>query len=311
MKAASIDFDLRATTARRVARELNRFDQAQMLLDTIQAGFNDPEQPEVRGQVGLELLRAGKPDPAKAVAEALKSQLSGGAGTANPPPSSVQALWLAIDPPIKSPELVAAPSGGEVSEASRLAYVALAMVQRKPEEALRVDRLPGKAEGKLKALALAAEWADQPGPFADAAADVVTGELRRNESDRSLPSGQVLIRLARAAVRGGQPDKVEVLLKPITDDGLREWAKAEVYRETLLANPGQDGKDEDAAVPDDAKKYRLGHAWARLHLARHNARRSNDRALAQKYRIAWPTNTIAPFGQAGVALGIQDAEQGK
>src|SRR5207249_313089 len=106
-----VDFELRAATTRRIARELVKHDQVQMLLDTLQEGFTGPEQPEVRGQIGLELLRTGKADKAREVAEALKAG-SGTLQAANPPPSSVQALWLALDPPVTGVRAIAPrPSG--------------------------------------------------------------------------------------------------------------------------------------------------------------------------------------------------------
>jgi hypothetical protein len=306
-----VDFDYRAATARRLARELVRHDQVQMLLDTLPAGFIDAEQHEVRGQIGLELLRAGHAAKAREVAESLKVVLTNKQvlEAASPTPASAQALWLALDPPVEgTPTIAAAPSGGEVSDASRLAYTALYMVQKKPDEALRLARQPGRGEGRVKALALAAEWAEQPRPFAEAAAEIVEAEWKKDETVRSLPSGQAMIRLARSAVRGGIPEKADVFIQPILDEGLREWAKAEVLREKLRANPSHEGQDEQAAVPDTVKKYRLGHAWGRLHLARHNASRTGDRSLAATYAAAWPP-IFAPFGQAGVALGVLDAER--
>ena len=37
--------------------------------------------------------------------------------------------------------------------------------------------------------------------------------------------------------------------------------------------------------------------------------RTGDRGLAATYAKNWPAGLIAPFGQAGVALGVQDAEK--
>src|SRR5262249_29878812 len=155
-------------------------------------------------------------------------------------------------------------------------------------------------------LALAAEWANNPGEFVDTAESVVTAELKKPEADRKFPSSQVLSRLGVAAARAGKPEKVQTFIKPMVDEGLREWTKAEALRVQLEANPGQEANEEQAELPQEPKKYHVGHAWARLQIARHNAMRTGDRGLAHKYEIAWPTNTIAPFGQAGVVLGLQD-----
>ena len=136
----SAEFDLRAATARRVARELIRHDQIQVLLDTLH-GFNDTEHPEIRGQIGLELLRAGNAAKAREVGESLKaSQRDWGAASA----PSAQALWLALEPPITGfREVAGKPGPGEVGDASRLSYTALAIVQKKPAEALEMATKPG------------------------------------------------------------------------------------------------------------------------------------------------------------------------
>jgi len=308
------DFDLRAAVARRVARELIKKDEVQMLLDTLQAAFTEAEQPEVRGEIGLELVRAGQKDKAKEVAEGLKTTLSNKAAldAASPKPSAAQALWLAVDPPITSLTIAPAPppGKGEISEEAGLAYTALRMIQNKPDEAKEIALRVAKPDGKLKALALAAEWADQPGPFVEVAADIATAEDKKPRDVGVLPPGQVLARLAQAAGRAGMPEKSVALIKPMADEGLREWTRAEVLRQQLQANRGLEVKEDvDAPLPADPKKYRIGHAWARFQIARHNGLKAGDRALAQKYTAEWPANTIAPFGQAGVALGVQDAEQ--
>lgn len=308
---APVDFDVRAATVRRVARELIKKNQVQMLLDTLQAGFSETEQPEVRGEIGLELVRAGQKDKAREVADGLKTTLTNKSAldAASPKPTAAQALWLAVDPPITSPTVAPPPGNAEVSDESRLAYTALKMVQNKPDEAKEIAVKPGKPDGQLRALALAVEWAEQPGPFVDAAAGIVAAELKKGEAG-VLPPGQVLSRLAQAAGRAGQPDKAPAFIKPMVDEGLREWTKAEVLRNVLQADRGlQVTEDADAPLPADPKKYRLGHAWARLHIARHNAQKGGDRELAQKYQASWPVNTISPFGQAGVALGVLDAAE--
>ena len=61
-------------------------------------------------------------------------------------------------------------------------------------------------------------------------------------------------------------------------------------------------------LPPDPKKFRAGHAWERLWLARHNTALSGNRDAEAKAASEWPL-PLSLFGKAGVALGLQD--QGK
>ena len=300
---ANVEYEFRIAALREVARALAKVGQTQMLLDTLQSGFYDTEQADAKAQVGLELLRAGQADAARKVAEELK-----GSAPTNAPPSA-SALWQALEPPMTGVPTVSAPSGnGEIPDATRWVFTALRMLQKNADEAKAIAARPGKCDSRMRALALAAEWSDQPGPFVDAAGEALAEELKKGEP--SLPPPPVLVRLAQAAGRAGLAERAAKFAEALKDEPLRVWAKAEALRAHLQANPGIEAKgDEDAPLPTDAKKYRLGHAVARLIVARHNAQRTGERSLARKYFHDWPTNTIAPFGQAGVALGLLDAEK--
>jgi hypothetical protein len=146
---------------------------------------------------------------------------------------------------------------------------------------------------------------DSPGPFIEDALKVVAEEQKKQ--DAKMPAGPVLIRLATDAGRANMADAATKLAEATLDDGLREWAKAEATRARLALDRGREATDADAPLPEDVKKYRVGHAVARLHVARHNAVRTGDRGLAATYAKNWPAGLIAPFGQAGVALGVQDS----
>lgn len=305
---APAEYEARALAARRVARQLVKPGQVQMLVDTLHAGFAENEIPEIRGQLGLILLQSGDQEGARQLAEDTKTLLTAmEAGSASPSPASLQALWLALEPPISSPTITSAPGPGEPSEVSRLAFSLLKAVQKQPDEAMQIAGRPGKGDARLKALAYAAEFTENQAPLVDKAAELLAAEQQKKDSAQ-LPSGIVLARLAMMAASAGQPDKAEQFTKVILDEGLREWTRAEVLHGQLERDRAREAKEEDAPLPDDLKKYRIGHAWARFQIARHNAARTQDRALAQKYSQSWPGNVIPSFGHAGVALGIQDAE---
>ena len=158
----------------------------------------------------------------------------------------------------------------------------------------------GTAGGRLRALALCADWTPDPTAALDAAVGVVNVESKRKDP---LPQ-YVILRLAVLAAAAGKTDHAKTLTDALTDDGLKAWAKGDGVRQRLAAKPE---KADEAAVelPDDVKKYRVGHVWGRLAVARNNAALSKDRGVAKEF-AAWPKGTIHPFALAGVALGLQD-----
>ncbi len=299
------DFDVRAALVRRLTRELLARDQIEVVRSTLPALFAEPELYEAEAQVGLECIRAKKTDLATEIGEKLKKSLAAPAAPPSPVPASLQALWNLLE--IKGPALVPPPSGGEVSEASRWAYTATHLLKKNESELLSVLNKAGKTDAKLKALALAAEWSEPPGQFIDLAGRVLKDEIARKDPNANLPGG-ALLRLAQLAARAGAADKADEFAKAILDDHLKAFAKAEVLRNRLAFDRGQQAKDEDAPLPEDLdpKKLKLGPAWSRMALARHNAARTRDRNLGAAYGKTWPRAVIAPFGQVGAALGLQD-----
>jgi hypothetical protein len=288
-----VEFEVKAWAARRVARELLRLKQPELAETFAQGGFTDAERFEADAQIGVECLRAGDATTARRIADRLAAALVN-PSAANPPAASAQALFLALDPPITKPTVAPPPGGEALTDATRLAYTVLNVLKKTPDEALKIANAPGEAAGRLRALALAAEWADAPGPFLDTAAKLV--------GSGQVPAA-VGVRLAALAGRAGSEETAEAFVKAITDEPARAWAKAEVLRGRLAAGAAV---PEDAAgdMPDDPKKMRAGQALARLAVARSTAAKTGDAALAKKYG-GWP-RPFAVFGQAGVALGLLD-----
>jgi hypothetical protein len=302
------DFDTRTALARRLARELVARDQVDVIRSNLPALFAEPEQYEAEAQIGLECLRGRKTDLAKEIGEKLKKALAAPNPPPEPVPASAVALWVLLE--IKGgPAIVPAPGAGEPSPASRWAYTAIHSIRKNETELMALLARAGKADARVKAFALAAEWTEPPGQVVDAAERAVRDEVSRRDPNTSL-SGSSLLRLAQISARAGAADKAETFVKAILDDHLKAFAKAEVLRNRLAFDRGQQAKDEDAPIPDDLdpKKLKLGPAWGRLALARHNAARTRDKNLGASYGKNWPRAVIAPFGQAGALLGLQDNE---
>ncbi len=303
------DFDTRAALTRRLTRELLARDQVEVIRSALPALFAESELYEAEAQLGLECLRAKQNDLAKEIGEKLKAQLAAPNPPPAPTPASAHALWTILE--IKGvPAVVPAPGASEPSESTRWAYTAIHLIRKNETELTALLNRPGKTDPRLKALALAAEWSDPPGQFIEMAERAVRDEAARRDPNSSL-SGSALLRLARYAARSGAAEKADEFVKSILDEHLKAFAKAEVLRNRLASDRGQAAKDEDAPIPEDLdpKKLKLGPAWGRLALARHNAARTRDRNLGATYGKTWPRAVIAPFGQVGVLLGLQDNEK--
>lgn len=295
------DLEFRAAAVRRLTRELCQAKQADVITGIFSQGFFEGELAEISGEVGLELLRAGEKEHARTIAEQVKSLVR---PPAAPPPSAF-ALWKSVEPPISGPTLPNPGEKGEVSnEASLLAYTTLALIQGKPEDAVKLAARGGKAESKLRAYALVGEWSANPAEAIKGAGEVVKQSAGKKEIG-PLPAGP-LVRLIQAAARSGQPDQIDALAAGIPDESLRIWAKADAFRIRAAASPDAKPLEESqlTELPSDPKNLRLGHAWGRLALARNNAKATGSNDFQQYEK--WGKSTVAPFAKVGVALGLQD-----
>ncbi|MFO0849000.1 MAG: hypothetical protein U0871_10675 [Gemmataceae bacterium] len=287
----------RQLAARRLARALAAAGQAELLANALKPAFSDAELPEALALAGLEVVAASGVEAAKPVTAAVRERV-GFAGTGATP--AVQALCQADDPEDKTVPFAKPPSGpGPVSDAPRLAFAMLYAAQKKPAEAVELARqgpTPDNRGTRATALAAVAELSDDPAPAVQAAADIVSNEAK--PKDVGVPE-LVLIRLARQAARAKQPDKADLFAKAIEKPDARAWARLEAVR-------AAQSTDEAAAdVPADPKDYKVGHALARLAVARQAARDTGDTSVSLRYD-GWGRGTLRPFGFAGLALGLQD-----
>lgn len=302
---ATSSADVRFHTVRRLARELAKAGQPDVLSESLIAQVMPQEHAEAVAQAVVETLKiTGDQTRAKAEADRMASQLTKGAA----PPPSVPALFQAVG--VKAPDEVkfpGPPGGPDLPDATRQTYVTQYLLQGDADKALALARKPGGTPpGQLAVLALAAEWAENPSPVVEAAlAALPTGEERKKVSIPDL----TLLRLAAQAGRANQPDKVEAFAKSISSDAYKAWARAEAFKLQLASSGERPGEEAQAEVPTVPKDARVGHAWGRLALARHNARvTGNDPDASVRYD-GWGAGTFRPFGLAGLALGLQDRNQ--
>lgn len=267
-------FEVRLMTARRLARELAKKGQPTIMPGLISQAFIDEEQAEADAWVAVETARG-----------------SGG---------DLDAAAKALIAGLKAPTTV--PTGPDISINTRVAHTAQFLLQNNAAEALALARRGSDADGRSKALALLAEWGDDASA-AEAVRDAAT-MVAGLTPKQTRPSDYTLVRLAQAAGRTSQLDQAEVFAKAINKDDYRAWAKAEALRAALATEGAKVADEKRAELPDNPREYRVGHAWGRMALARHNAKATGtDDGLRDFQR--WGAS-FKPFGQAGMVLGLQD-----
>ncbi len=297
----SAELDLRMSLARQLTRQLTKRGQAGMAADFIPlALFTEAERDEARGLVALELYRADKnSEIARKTAEELKTRYSG----AKPAlaPASVQTLFaiLSVD---KAPPMTPLPPGnGDLnSDLIRMAHVGKLLLDSQPDEALKLATRPGKPEHQLKALVLCAEWTGEPGPALEAAQTLLAALKGKKE-----PPPYLVLRLVQIAATTGKFEQANTLADTLTDESLKAWAKGDAVRLRIASLPKEKANEAWAEAPDNLKLQKAGQAWARLWVARQNAKLSHNRDAEKKATALW-SQGIHPFALAGIALGLQD-----
>jgi hypothetical protein len=294
------DLDFRTHLARRLTRELVKHGQPALAVELIPlALFNQAELPEAKAVVALEVHRAER---GSSVARTVADDLKGRSAEALRSAPSAQILFSALKTE-KAPAPFSPPGPGAVTDPVRYAYTGILVLEDKPKEALELaSRQTSLPDQQLRALTLYADLAVDAGP----ALDVASGVLAANKDRKDAKvSPYFALRLAQIAATVGRHEQAKQFALSIPDESLKAWAQGEVVRIRLAAAPKDKGDEGWVELPDDPKKFRAGHAWARLWLARQSARISGDRAAAVKEVSAWPS-PLVPFGKAGVALGLQD-----
>jgi hypothetical protein len=299
---AGADFDTKATVVRRLARDLAKKGQADLVASLASFCFSDSEQPEAKAVAALEVYRADRgSDMPKKTAEELKAILAGGAVGRVPSPASAQTLWEVVGTE-KAPKLFPPPSASVV-ETSRYAFVGVHILKDESAKALDLCRQQGGTlNGQLRALALYAEWAPDPAPAFDSAISAISLSAK---AKKEAPPATVVLRLVQLAASANRPDQAKSLSDAIPDEGVKAWAKGSAIQ--FAATPENKNKIEDAAfeVPDDPKRLRAGHFQGKLWQSRQNAR-SMSASDATKAVNLWPRAVLKPFGLAGIALAQQD-----
>ncbi len=297
------DPEFRNHLVRRLAREMIHRGQAALALELLpRALFAQPEQPEARAVVALEIYRADRNSQLPR-AEAEKLAKLGSELSKGTPPASVYTLFLVLEMD-KTPPIPNAPVGGTLADSTRYTYTGSYLLKDRADESLKLAQIPGKPEAQLRCLTLYADWAADPGPALDAAMAVVMSN--KDKKDVSL-SQAAIHRLAQIAAEKGKHEQAKEFAAKLTDEGLKAWARGDTIR-LRLAGAKEKGDEAWSDLPDDPRKFRAGHAWGRLVIARNNTRLSGDRTAEARAVSSWPT-PLGTFGKAGVALGLQDRDK--
>lgn len=296
-----VDSTDRQAIVRNLVRRAATLGQPTVLDDVIPRLFTDAEAIDGQAMAALEALRAGgDTEAAKKRAGELAPLAAGGSGP------FLQALTVAIGPVpgLNTPNPPA--PGQSPGDAARQAWTAANLIGKKPDEALEIatrGNNPIDRRSKANALALVAEWADDPKPAIEAAAKVVA----EGGTNATRIPDLTLVRLAGIAARVGLVDQTEAFIKATDKPDARAWAECEATRGRLAANPNQPAAADASKQPDDAKDNRAGVAWRLFWVARQTARTNTADSGATYDR--WGNGVFRPFGYAGLALGLQDGKK--
>ena len=295
MLGNSAELDLRLMALRRATRELEVRGQGSLAESIIGSGFRPEEQIEATAVVALELARLGG-SPTKTVedAENVKQQF---AANAENIPAPAYALWLLAN--VTGPNSPPPPPGSGVANLStRLTFTQLYLAKKQTADALAVAKLPGPPDERLRAIALVAELSPVPAEAVAAAMEIV-GPV----GPKPVVPQSVYARLAFAAGAAGDAAAVDSFVAAISDEGLKVWARADAVHAKILANPTTKA-DDTTTTPEDVKKLRVGNAWVKFVVFRHNVRVANSGLEAAAKAL--PAGTLRPFALYGLALGAQD-----
>lgn len=285
---SKIPTEVRQSIVRRLARELAKRGQFDLLPEIARQGFTAEELPEAQAQLYLEAAEAGWPiDKLKPQADqiALGEQ-------PNLVPTAV-ALFKKLG--MEGKKVLPPPAAGDTDLLKLAAYAAAAAAEGNAAEALRIVGPGGQT---MDVLARLADAASDPNPFLD----VAVTQAQQNPAAMDRAKAFYLYRLVRAACDAGQGGKAEALAKVIQDDGLKEWATAEALRAKWTAAKAVPPPAE-APKPANTAAARVGNAWGCLGFARATA--VNGGGSTKDYD-AWAELGLKGFGYAGHALGLQD-----
>jgi hypothetical protein len=285
-----VPMEIRHFIVRRLAKELARRGQFDLLWEIVQQGFDAAELPEAQAQVLLEAAKAGWPaEKLKPLAEQIVI------GEPNLAPTAVALFKKLGTPPTDKQKLLLPPGPGDMSDLLRVAaYATATAALGDPQKALGDVGQGGQTP---QVLAWLADAAPDPTPILDVA---VTQASNPAGMDRA--KAFYLYRLVRAACDAGQGGKAEAVAKAIADDGLREWATAEALRAKWAAAKAAPPAAE-APKPANTAAARAGNAWGCLGFARATA--LNGGGSTKDYD-GWSELGLKGFGYAGHALGLQD-----
>jgi hypothetical protein len=252
------------------------------------------DAPELYATAGLECLRAGLNNDARALAlKGREFYNEEGAQPVPPVSASLTALCLALE--MEPPK----PGRGVDDQPNLMIGSAHSIALKGDAERARQLALTEieLAETRLKALvAIAGTPKDKR--LVEAANDALALAEARFQDQRGLSPWLLLQLIEYASAAEVSESRLYALIKLIPDADLSGRAGLIVLRDKLGRTSGK----ADMSWADGVNKNSVSYGLAHLELARHNARR---KALSLQDVDKWDDNLRA-FGYLGVALGMQE-----
>jgi hypothetical protein len=292
--------DMRACALRRLTRVL----AAQGNVAGLQAISNSlaaaGEQGEALAVIGLELLAMGQRDEAERIAK------QASASQANS--ESLIALLLALGGPdagaqkqkeaLEKASKVAPPPGGAapLTPVSRAGYAEGWARQGRIDDGRKLAWTGGSPEERLRAGAAVAGVVVQTRK-SDMSDLEQCAKLAETEAKGRPESKWLLFRLVQLSLQAGSRELAGRFAAAISDEGLKAWARYEIFRDGLAASPNASVDEATAVGGED----RLARWFAVVELMRHKAAAAGKGAALGEV-AGWPAGPAQAFGYAGVAL---------
>jgi hypothetical protein len=287
--------------AREVCRQLVDRKQRKLAVVVLLAVLGGLEDFRVEAPAiaGLEVLRA---DPAQAEDLAQRAiKLAAAPGPGGKPPEVAPSL-VALCVALKKPELLQGlPEARNLANAQnpavRQGYIVGLALQGDSSALDQAKAIPPPLL-RLQALLEAATGLPEKDakPFAEAAADVVEGELK----NQGAPSW-TLTRLAFQLARCGLSDRAAKIAALVNNPGLRGWAQLHALRASLAGSR----TTADDARTEEIEKQSIAYFLAKEAAARHNAKHDGSGTASNVTKWEEP---LRAFGRAGYALGLQELD---
>ncbi len=298
--------EARAETIRHLARKLAvraSMDDAKPLLETVALQLGtETSRPEMLAVVGLELFRARHRPEAELFALKAAGLYETGAAPRTATSPSLIGLLAALGQEKMAERTmgvaVARPESSNLSADARVGFATGWAFAGNHDQALRLAEALGAAPDRFAALLAVATATGATHPAETRKAVESAVAVVEKEMNGRVPDGWSLVRFSQAAAVAGITEPLTPIIENTSDVALRQRAEVELVRGQLQKS--STSSLDSLQSPEAAANPLVLEARAR-HAGQHG-----DAAAVLDAAGSLQPESLRPFGQIGVALGLQD-----